>query len=197
MAVNRNELINPNMLRTKNNTIIYVGTFESGGVKLDCSFINELAQLIYKGYPEWNFEIVGINRNQFENQIQKSASPNIRFFGYVPRIDVLERMKLAKIGLVSYDKNEYHQFPIKIVEYAASGLLLLVSDTSIHRQILGAEKCLYYIPLNAKAAFKSFVKLQVDQNLMNELRICSLKWVENFTYEKRVNRILQKIYNDE
>jgi glycosyltransferase involved in cell wall biosynthesis len=183
-------------MKLKNNTIIYVGTTSSGGVKLDCNFINDLAFLVAANFPEWIIELVGINKDFFINQISGSLSSNIIFSGYVQREVALKKMRYAKVGLVLYGNHGYHQFPIKIVEYAASGLSILASDTPIHRRVLGSDKCLFYEVQSPISAFASLKSLLDNTNTTSELNFNLSNWVKKLTYTNRVTKVLELVLKE-
>jgi len=196
MAVNNDEFIEQSEIKQKNNTIIYVGTSSSGGVKLDCNFINDLAFLVAANFPEWIIELVGVNKDFFISQISGSLSANITFSGYVQRDEALKKMKSAKVGLVLYGKNDYHQFPIKIVEYAASGLTILASDTPIHRSVLGSDKCVFFEVHSPISAFTSFKSLLDNTNKATELNSNLNNWVKKLTYRNRVTKVLELVMKE-
>jgi len=196
MAVNNDEFIEQSEMKLKNNTIIYVGTTSSGGVELDCNFINNLAFLVAANFPEWVIELVGINKDFFIDQISSSISTNINFLGYIQRDEALKKMKYAKVGLVLYGNNDYHQFPIKIVEYAASGLSILASDTPIHRRVLGSDKCVFYEVQSPISAFASFKSLLDNPNMASELNFNLSNWVKKLTYTNRVTKVLELVLKE-
>jgi glycosyltransferase involved in cell wall biosynthesis len=196
MAINTSEVVDLCDAKQKNKTIIYVGYPESGGIKLNFSLMNDFAELISRDYPDWIFEVVGFDRNFFENQISKPSSKNFSFLGRVPRQIALSRMRLARIGLVLYENNNYHQFPLKIVEYAASGLTILASNTSIHRRILGNNKCIFYDTTSPESAFLSFRYLQNNPKKSCEIEENLNQWVKGLTYNERVSCILDRVLKD-
>jgi len=196
MAVNSTEIVDFPDNKTRNKTIIYVGQPESKGKKLNFTLMNELAELIWQEYPDWIFEVVGFDKNFFEKQMAKSCSKNFNFLGPVPREIALSRMNLARIGLVLYENDSYHQFPLKIVEYAASGLTILASDTSIHRRILGSKKCVFFDGTSSKSAFLSFRNLQNNYKETYEIKANLNNWVKGLTYQKRVYRVLDNVLKD-
>jgi glycosyltransferase involved in cell wall biosynthesis len=193
MSINKSELIDLKKTILRRNQIVYVGSPESSGSKINFVFLNELAFLLYSYSPNWTIEIIGFDKNYFQSQISDRISGNLNFHGLLPRSEVLRKIQLAKIGLVIYQSGNYHQFPIKIVEYAASGLAILASDTASHRRILTSDLCVFYESESVSAAFQGIRSLIEEPDQLNsyvqKLRI----WVEYLTYENRVKRILSKL----
>jgi glycosyltransferase involved in cell wall biosynthesis len=196
MAINSSEIVDIPDDKTRNKTIIYVGYPESQGKKLNFNMMNDLADLIWHKYPDWIFEVVGFDKNFFEKQISKSCSKNFNFLGPVSREFALSKMNSASIGLVLYVNDSYHQFPLKIVEYAASGLTIMASDTNIHRRILGRNKCVFFDGTSSKSAFLSFEKLLNNHKETYEIKKNLNQWVKGLTYQKRVSRVLDRVLKD-
>jgi glycosyltransferase involved in cell wall biosynthesis len=191
MSINRNELIDLNMKLDRKNVIVYVGSPESVGNFIDFEFLNKLGFLVFDAFPDWRIDIIGINRVYFQNHVGDKIARNLNFAGFLPRATVLDRIRLAKIGLVIYEDNNLHQFPIKIVEYAASGLAILATDTESHRRILGSDLCFYFKSKSEESAFYGIRSLVTNPNDLNSYSLKIREWVENLTYENRIKRVLE------
>lgn len=191
MSINKNELINLNTKFDKKNIIVYVGSPESVGNFIDFEFLNKLGFLVFDAFPDWRIDIIGIDRIYFQNHVGGKIARNINLTGFIPRSTVLERIRLAKIGLVIYEDNNLHQFPIKIVEYAASGLAILATDTESHRRILGPDLCFYFKSKSEETALYGIKSLVTNPTILNSYSLKVREWVENLTYENRIRRILE------
>jgi hypothetical protein len=193
MAINRKERENYlEHLKSKENKIIYLGNYTSGGHQLDLNKINKLAFEIDKLYPDWKFEIIGIERSVVEESCNEVLSKNISVLGRLSREQLIENLKYAKIGLVIYPNYEYFvdSFPIKIVEYAAAHLSIIASDTIAHRNLLNSSMCVFFSYESAASLLLAVTKVINDPKYGNEISRNAFNWSKELTYEKRVKNIL-------
>ena len=147
MAINKEEIIETNSIKAKRyKKIIYVGNPNNGEVPLQIDLLNDAAVLVYKKNPDWIFEIVGISEEVFLRSCSKYKSPNIKFLEHLPRKLIIKKLRSSLIGLVIYPNFQWFHdsFPIKIVEYSASGVAIVASDTIAHRRILSKNRCVYF-----------------------------------------------------
>lgn len=193
MAINRKERENYlEHIKFKENKIIYLGNYISGGHQLDLDKINKLAFEIDKLYPDWKFEIIGIDRSVVEESCNEVVAPNISVLGRLSREQLIENLKYAKIGLVVYPNYEYFvdSFPIKIVEYAAAHLSIIASDTIAHRNLLNSSMCEFFSYESASSLLLAVTKIINDPKYGNEISRNAFNWSKELTYENRAKKIL-------
>jgi glycosyltransferase involved in cell wall biosynthesis len=196
MAINKEEIIETNSIKAKRyKKIIYVGNPNNGAVPLQIDLLNDAAGLVYKKNPDWIFEIVGISEEVFLRSCSKYKSPNIKFLEHLPRKLVIKKLRSSLIGLVIYPNLQWFHdsFPIKIVEYSASGVAIVASDTIAHRRILSKNRCVYFKSGSAVSLANGISQLINNEAFRVEVIKNSLVWVKDLTYEKRVTNIISVV----
>lgn len=179
----------------KENTIIYVGNFQSYTHKLNVNLINELGYFLGKNYSTWKVEIIGIDPNIFAAACNKKISKNITINGRLDRVSMFKKLGRAKIGLVIYPDTNYFKdsFPIKIVEYAIAKVTIVASNSEAHTSILGKDKCVYF-ECESQTSLNSSVASIINSNeLSSKLSEKAFEWASNLTYDKRINTILKRL----
>jgi hypothetical protein len=150
---------------------------------------------LFDEFPDWSIEVIGINKVQFEISCTRKLPSNLKIIGRLSRQDIIMKLAEAKIGLVIYSNEPYFHdsFPIKIVEYAVARLCIVASDTVAHRNILSEDTCIYFDNNSLLSLEKSISRLILDKKLQATLSQNIFSWVENLTYENRVNSVLKQI----
>lgn len=190
MAINSDELLSPLEKITKFNEIIYLGNHESLGVTIDCNLLNYSAKAILNFRPDWKFTFIGISEKNFAKHIDSPISANIVFIDRLDRELVFHKISKGKIGLVVYPDDGLHQFPIKVVEYAAAGLAIIASNTKAHRNVLNSNNAIFFHYGSVDSLVSSIMFL-IDNPVYSEyISMNALKWASNLTYTKRVKNIL-------
>jgi glycosyltransferase involved in cell wall biosynthesis len=179
----------------KLNKIVYVGNHLSGKEKLDLDLLNDTANLIYKKFPIWKFEIIGIPKSLFYKFCKNPLSKNLIFSGRLSHKSVFESLIVSKIGLLIYPDNEYFldSFPIKIIEYATARLAIVASNTRSHRNILGMSNCLFFEQGDYEDLASKIEILITKPKLIRYVSSRAYDWAEGFTYQNRVRNIISLI----
>ena len=105
-------------------------------------------------------------------------------------------MSKIEIGLVPYPETTYNsrRFPIKLVEYAARGILILASDTLAHREIL-TEDIAYFYPQQSEFGLEAALNLiNSDIDEANRKIKNAHLWAQRFTYGSRVKGVIQEMH---
>lgn len=192
MCVNRDELIEKKKIVQKDNLVIgYVGSAHSSGNRLSLDAVIHAAHFLQNYHRNVTFRFIGISQEDFANV---TFPGNIQILGRIPRNKIMHEIDNFDIGLVIYPDTKYFEdsFPMKIMEYAARRVPIIASDTVAHRYLLG-ERAIYFDLHSKYSLVKSIMSLASDTGLMNSISDDNFKWAENFTYENRVMRILQKL----
>ncbi len=195
MAVPKEELklLNENKI-VRENKIVYLGHSRSGDSRIDYNILNEAAKIVFIEFPNWRMQIIGIDSKEFQSNISSPLSENIELIGIIPREETINFVSTATIGIVVYPNSPWFidSFPVKIVEYAASGLAIVASDTPAHRNLLDDSKCIFY-NVNSYNDLGFSINLLISQpNKIKYLSSNAKSWATSFTYERRV---LQAISN--
>ena len=198
MAVNSSEIkfFNTRPIKRRKN-IVYLGNIENEGSRLDFKNLISVAKLVLKNKPEWTFEIIGVSIDQVKQSEHFVDLPNLKFLGYLPRDQVMKKLKTSTIGIVLYPNLPwfYDSFPIKIVEYSAAGLAIIATDTISHRRILGAKRCLYFEPNSRSSLYDAIISIIENKQIQMELSTNSKIWVKKLTYENRVSKVINAAMN--
>ncbi len=196
MSINQKDIVFFSEIKnSRRNKIVYLGNLSSGSYKLNVNLLNELAWRLFDEFPDWSIEVIGINKVQFEISCTRKLPSNLKIIGRLSRQDIIMKLAEAKIGLVIYSNEPYFHdsFPIKIVEYAVARLCIVASDTVAHRNILSEDTCIYFDNNSLLSLEKSISRLILDKKLQATLSQNIFSWVENLTYENRVNSVLKQI----
>lgn len=117
------------------------------------------------------------------------------FFSHVPHNEVPALLKKHDIGLLPYPENKYHaeRFPIKSLEYAASGLAILATETQAHMQVIGKDYAWFYRPSEPESMSGQVESiLKHSESTENKLQQAQ-KWARGYTYEDRI-RVVQNFF---
>lgn len=179
----------------KKNHIVYLGQSHNGQIPTDLNFINNVACEISNTHPNWKFEVIGIDFEYFKKNVTKPLASNLQICGYLPRNRILNHLEVASIGLVIYPDTNWFRgsFPIKIVEYAATSVAIIASDTPSHRGILSESNCLFYSHGSVASLCSKIDYLIKDPEKIDFLTKNSYIWSKRLTYKNRVKKILTEI----
>ena len=156
-------------------------------------FASQIAKVKFK--KELCLTFIGLNDQELELKIRDSLSLVPQFkFSFIDHIShemVPKYLSSYKVGLIPYPDNRYHQdrFPIKILEYAALGLNILITDSKAHRSIIPEECAFFYDPTNSESLKKAINEI-FNEKLSAKKRDNASDWVKSFTYENRAKKYL-------
>lgn len=138
------------------------------------------------------FTFVGIEEEyqsvlkQIKNDYQISDT-YLKFLGHVNHSDIPSIMRNFDLGLVPYPSNSYNdsRFPIKLVEYCASGVIPVMSNTRNHRVLIGSDAAIFYDAESSESLPFILERISVNFDL-NSLRKNGQEWAKQYTYQRRV-----------
>ena len=200
MAVNQDFFITHNKSQLKQK-VAFLGKGWSSGHdnKLGC-IIQELATYKRENKEELRFTFLGIEekyRTQLEREIQylDLKRKNIEFIPHVPHESIPSYLNEIAIGLIPYHETKYNnqRFPIKALEYAAAGISILATDTSINREILSDEFCYFYTP-TIPGDLSSALRAMMDdtQGRLGKVEKAR-EWASKHSYLNRINVVLDSL----
>ncbi len=179
----------------------YVGKAYSSGNDNKLGDLISLFQQEAKNFPQLKLELLGIEKefgNELLHLVDSSLlnSSRIEIVGHLSRDQLKERLQRIAIGIVPYASTSYNdfRFPIKIVEYAAAECALLLSDTANLRLIVGNAGT--YFELSSQESFHAaLVELTEGAVSLRSAQKRARIWAQEFTYEKRIETVLDKFKN--
>lgn len=172
--------------------VCYVGSATSSGHDNNLlQMINSLGN-VSSNQLRIDLTLVGVPRDFLSSEaLPKNTNLRIDFIEYVRHKDVPQILAKQSIGLIPYQESLYHnyRFPIKVVEYAASGLSIVASDTFAHRSILNC-KIAHFVDFSKPESVRK-VLLEIRKHYYDEGKRRSLarKWAIQYSYENRANTI--------
>ena len=144
--------------------------------------------------------IVGGQDKDIEGKKKYVKNKNIKgvmFFGHQNRKIIPQFLKSADCLVlpnspISEESIKYTS-PVKLAEYMASGVPIVLSDLPSLRAILGPTEGLFVPPDDAEALKIGIEKVLDDSALASNLAESALKGVLKYTWDIRANKILDFI----
>ncbi len=152
------------------------------------------------GYLSDDFLIVFVGGKEhhvkdFKNKNRKYK--NVLFFGSRSHSEIPLWLKSADILVLPNTAKEniskYYTSPMKLFEYMASGIPIIASNLPSLREILNQNNSVLVEPDNAKKLAEVVNKLLNNKELSDRISKQAFKDVQNYTWGKRVNNILNFI----
>jgi glycosyltransferase involved in cell wall biosynthesis len=138
---------------------------------------------------------VGISSLEILNLIGQThfdiLPPNITFVEHVSHNEIRNHLSRLTIGVVPYPESAYHneRFPIKIVEYAAMGIPMIICNSNYLDSVIPSE-LIYFSKPTAESIYESVLEIVNFPNLATYKAEGARKWSNNLTYINRTKRIL-------
>lgn len=186
------EKIKPIKKNTNNKIIIYPGTLSlSRGMKIMLEVMLKLPD----DYELWLFG-TWHNYTEFEYCKELPGWKKTKYFGKKHPEDVYSFMKSADLGiqllqpLNQYQKEDY---PVKVFEFIAAGLPVLMSDFP-HKKELFGKSVEYVDPQKPKEIANKIEKLISNPKVKDKLIEKGNKFIKDFSWEKEEDTLLE-FYN--
>jgi glycosyltransferase involved in cell wall biosynthesis len=87
----------------------------------------------------------------------------------------------------------FYRFPIKSLEYAASGIPILCSDTSSHRTIFGASEVFFYDTTNPLSLREKIYEIFKDPSERKRRSAKAIYLAKEHTYAKRAKTLIDAV----
>jgi glycosyltransferase involved in cell wall biosynthesis len=176
-------------------SICFLGKGKSNGNSNGIErFVEQIAQINLK--REISLTFIGLNDKELEilirNNLGKASNIRLSFVEHLSHNQVPQSLSKYQIGLIPYPDTDYHRdrFPIKILEYAALGLNILISDSKIHRSLIPEECAFFYNPKENKSLELAIEEI-IDKQTSLVKRGFAYNWASSFTYENRAKKYLK------
>lgn len=190
----------PNSEQNEEITIGYIGLLETYGI--DKGVLSSVEEII-KVNEELKTKtlIVGGPKNKLD-EIQKVVNTNKQssYFdikNFIPHNEVPNVIRQMQIGIVPYPNESHMKFyasPLKVFEFAACGVPVLLSDIDSHLELKSLNLGIYYFKNNDFDDFRQkLIELIKDSDLRNSLRKKSLDNINNLFWDKRIKKIVDSV----
>lgn len=180
----------------KNKIILgYSGSFTTMGMDKGLNDIFKALKLLNN--KEVIFIAVGGSDKDIRYYNRKAKELNIN--KCVILLDHQDQKKLAiyqkafDILLMPFPYNKhyaYYMSPLKMFEYMASKRSIIASDLPSIREILNNENSVLVKPDNPESLAKGIKKILLNSSLSDKISKQSFKEAKNYTWQKRVDKIL-------
>ena len=171
-------------LPNDNFVALYSGSLQKGkGV--------ELIMKAADGLPNISFVIIGGSQKEIENF--QDIPSNIYFSKRKSQKEIPFYLKAADLLILPMNKTLFYGLyasPLKLFEYMASGTPILASDFGAIREVLNEKNAFLFDPDNINDLIEKIK--YISNNNEKAIRIAkeSLKLIKDYTWQKRVERIL-------
>jgi glycosyltransferase involved in cell wall biosynthesis len=183
----------------KNFTFGYFGSYSSYGITKNVEIILKALQLLNAhGGKVCNAIFVGVGE-EGRNILLKLAKnleikeSQLKIVDNVEHHLVPDFMKECEnlVFPYPYVKGIEGSFPTKLLEYASVNCSIIASDTPISRQIFTEQEVWFYESLNPISFVETYLNISGDSQLANLKIFSARKLVDQFSYEARVEKILE------
>ncbi len=138
------------------------------------------------------------------NDVKSFSQKNIKFIksnkilmiGYTPHENIPLYLKAADILILPNTKKDPKAnwtSPMKLFEYMASGIPIVAADLDVIKEILNDNSAMFFEADNPKNLSKKIKLLLQDNGLSGRLSQQALLDVQNYTWQKRVEKIINFI----
>lgn len=171
--------------RSEPNRVIYAGSFQHWkGVDLAVAAMREL--------PGFQLEVFGGTQEQIA-ALRSDAPANAKFHGYTPQSEIRIALARASIALIPNrlaPKSSLYTFPMKLLEYAAAGRMVVSSDLPVLRELKLGEWARVVPAEDTATLARAIRESQPSLRLRSQAR----DWARNFTWDtqaKALQRFLE------
>ncbi len=166
--------------RVRSKQLLYLGSFQAWkGVATAVEAMKHL--------PEFNLIVIG-GKPEEVNALKKGASANVRFLGFLKRDEFRPYLEEASIALIPNrlePRNSLYTFPMKLIEYTASGKKIAATRLPVLEELqLGSWARL--VPPDDSLALAQAIR-ELDAAPIAPLEIRS--WAEPFRWQREAVRI--------
>jgi glycosyltransferase involved in cell wall biosynthesis len=149
-------------------------------------YLIEAAKLL----PETIFLLIGPVRDEFDISLWPK---NVRALGYKEQKDLPGFLKISDVLVIPHPDSEYSQSPMKLFEYMASGVPVVSTRLESLIEILNAENAVLVEPNNAESLADGIKLTLGDKNKSDTISKRAFEDVQEYTWEKRGQKIAEFI----
>jgi len=169
--------------------VCYLGRLKSSGKD------NGLSQVLnnWRSIPSdvANLTIIGFTESEIIEMSKFYSLSNLTFLSGINHNEVPKVLLKMDCGLVPYPEGHYHRtrFPIKVVEYCASAMNIIATDTKSNQEILNSDFCDFYEVGDANALLRILRELKENRMESRYKAERGHIWAKDYTYNKRLKEI--------
>jgi glycosyltransferase involved in cell wall biosynthesis len=118
-----------------------------------------------------------------------------KFIDHVPHEALSDYLGLIDFGVLPYRESTYNaqRFPLKSLEYAASGISIVASNTKSHLNLLNTENSTFYESGNYVDLACKIFELNLNPEIAEDKRTIARFWAKNFSYKARAEAFLSLV----
>ncbi len=128
-----------------------------------------------------------------QRAMQLGVAGRVLYRGVLPPVEVPAFLAGADILLLPLGDNvqsRYFTSPMKLFEYAASGVPMVVTrQPTTESLIMDGKQALMVVPDSARALAEAVQRLISDRDYARRLAVSAAEWVQSFSYDKRALRL--------
>jgi glycosyltransferase involved in cell wall biosynthesis len=179
--------------------LLYIGKGESSGFDNGLEvLVGDFGRALHL-HPHISMTFLGLERRYqvliTERMVELGiGKERVMFLDHLPHFKVPSILDSHDVGVLPYLESTYNneRFPIKSLEYAAAELSILASETEGHVSLIGPKNAFFYKPGEVNS-FESQVTELVKNLALRAEKVANAKiWAENFTYRKRIQRVVNQ-----
>lgn len=197
LSANKDELRDELNLPKDSFIVGYIGKFKTLEMEKGIAIMLEALPMVDK-----DIKMIFVGGEELEINNYKTLANRFNvysqalFFGYQPHSKAIKYMRAADALIIPFPNKPHYAFyasPLKLFEYMASGRPIIASDLPALREILNEKNALFFKPENA-ADLAQAVKMLKSSNMLGyHLSQQALADVKEYTWDKRVGKILEFI----
>ena len=186
-------------LASDSKSFVYYGKLTSSGHDNGILEVLRSVKECQTSNTPFHFTLIGFDSREqqtIENQLSTIKGDGLRF-SVMPHVDNDKLPKILKThfaSVIPYPNSKYNneRFPIKMVELAALGIPLIVSDIPGFRELLPDDCAIWFSLRHPETLIQAIEALINESELERHERIVRLqRWSEQFSYENRANLLIE------
>ena len=155
-----------------------------------------------KALPDWDFVVAGGMPEDVRTYTDQAAQlnlANIEFWGFIPNAELANRLAIADVLLMPYQKNvsvssgtldtAQWMSPIKMFEYMAMNRAIIASDLPVLREVLDCKTAMIVEPDNTTSWIQALKALR-NQNTRTQISTAAARLALQYDWQKRAKHIL-------
>jgi len=147
----------------------------------------------------FSLDFVGVETNFRDDTLARlSINPSlfarIKFVPQMTHRDLIKYLLKFDIGVIPYSDSEFNRerFPLKLIEFAAAKIPIMLSDIPSHRELI-PEDCVTYFSPNAQEFLRQLAFMREHPMLISDKVDRAHNWSKNYTYENRVRCVVNLV----
>jgi glycosyltransferase involved in cell wall biosynthesis len=184
----------------RNKRIIgYCGKFKTMGMDKGISDILRAVKILND--PNILFVAIGGSEKDldfYRNEAEKlGVQESVEFIGAAKQSDLAVFQKACDVLLMPFPDKEhyaYYMSPLKMFEYMASKRPIIATDLPSIREVLSESNAIIVKPDNPGDLARGVKKVLEDDKLSDEIAGKAYEDAKNYTWEKRVKKIIDFIF---